>query len=143
MKRILCMFGKHDWIEEPGLDSDWGGILHAYYCSRCGLIKHVTFNNEYFLNRYYVEWFAYTDSKGVHIDYDTVMSVSIKDIIKRKPRNAFVKEYMADAFETRYYTYIEKIKPEHLMLNNYQISKLYSYNGDFNERKRQNQQNTK
>lgn len=135
MKNILCMLLKHKWEEIPDLDSDWGGVLHAYYCKRCGLIKHVTFNNTHYFYRYYVEWFA-INAKGVYVEYDTIMTTSEKDLIKIKPKNAFIRDYMADVFKTRYYHYIVKIKPQHLKLNRYAISKLYSYSGDYNERKR-------
>jgi hypothetical protein len=130
INRILCIFNKHKWVEESHFDSDWGGIKNAYYCKTCGLIKQETFNNTYYVNLYYVEWFAYTAHQGIHIEYDALISPSKKDIIKTRPQNAYTKWFMAEKFPLGYYHYIVKVKPEHLKLNDNQLSDIYSYNSN-------------
>lgn len=144
ISKLLCLFNKHNWVEDSeDFDSDWGGVIKAYYCDKCGLIKQITYNNTYYVNLYFVEWFAYTDSKGVHVDYDVLFSESIKNIIRKKPRNAFLKDYLVDAYKLKYYHYIVKVKPEHLKLNKSALQKLYSYHGDYNERCEKNRKNIK
>jgi len=130
IKRILCMFKKHKWVEENHFDSDWGGIQNAYYCKTCGLIKQETFNNTYYLNLYYIEWFVTNKIHGIKVDYDVKLAACEKDIVKVKPRNAYTKWFMAEKLPLGYYYYIVKVKPEHYKLSSHEISKLYSSHWD-------------
>ncbi len=49
LKEIL--FCLHKWKENPDYDDDWGGVILAEQCQKCGLIRQTCHKPNY--NKYY------------------------------------------------------------------------------------------
>ena len=121
---LKCSLGIHSWKEDTAFDDDWGDVEKAYYCTKCGLIKQVTFGNVYKFRRYYREWIQ-CFGWGAMIGYDTIFALSLSDAIKDRPAGSYTSNEAAKKSSLGHYIFVERVSAENLRLSNDELGKLY------------------
>jgi hypothetical protein len=120
---LKCLVGIHDWVEDFDFDDDWGGVVNAYHCERCGLIKQIVHSDKAYKFRKYYREYLKSSGWGVMIGYDTVLADSMSDAKK-----AYIPLDMYGSVKE--FSYIKAVGPKHLHLSDEKLSKIYGINSD-------------
>lgn len=116
-KRKKIIHTKHSWKPAPDFEDDWEGVDKSEYCTKCGVIRHIMLSGtEYKFYRFYREWLG-EFGWGVMMAYDAVLAKDKAQANSMKPSRMYSYEKQ---FES-----ITKVEPEHLFLNEEELSKIY------------------